>query len=295
MQRVYSNRFTIVLVTTEGVLPQGVNQLPKHSSFLYAFMPYEEGDSNEKNENKPIYQYVSRALTSQISGAWLRVARRGNRKQEDRISQWKIGRGLQRIQDASKTKVICKLVRGQLAIPMFKQRFSPLLIHVRRDPRAVIASFIRSFDTSGWEICLEDQLLGVQDGRISYFSEWAEDIKKLDREGFITRLAAYWAFTEKYVSDLKGGNTPDLFLRYENLCLKGSAYIQSEMEKVLPNPPRSWNLHGSSASDYSGGKRDQEQRIMGWKNELSTEVINRIEAVVNRLGMSYALDLVDQY
>jgi hypothetical protein len=46
------------------------------------------------------------------------------------------------MRESFQTNVVVKLVRSQFLIPGMKDQFSPTLLNVRRDPRAVIASLL---------------------------------------------------------------------------------------------------------------------------------------------------------
>lgn len=116
------------------------------SSFLNEFMPFVTAGTHP--ENQQIRAYLQKVLTSTLPGIWVRESRRGNRKLEGRVPEWRILRLHHRFRDALRMKVVCKFVRGQLTIPALRGWYDPVIIHLRRDPRAVLASLLSSFDLS---------------------------------------------------------------------------------------------------------------------------------------------------
>ena len=250
-------------------------------SYLHLFMPYVE--DAERRDAAKLRQYTLRALNSSIPGFWVR---RG-RTNEDNAWMKRAGRVFSRFRDAFRTRVVTKLVRGQLLISALQSWFDPIIIHLRRDPRAIVPSFDRSFSNWWHHLSLEEQLLETNDGRSSYFSTWTDEIKRIDEDGRVARLAAYWALTERFVQDVE--NSGLVSLSYERLCREGENYLCQRLNPFFEEAPV-WTLQGDSATTFGNRRRSTlKKRIYGWKEEIEPQTIRKIEKVVRLFGMSESL------
>lgn len=241
------------------------------------FMPHV---SDECPGDLQFRRYIRRVLTASVPGTWLRKSRRRSREHDGRISSWKLGRLVQRLRDATRTRVVCKLVRGQLMIPALVRWFNPTIIHLQRDPRSVVASVRRSLSSVWNALSLEKQLLGIKDGREKYFQEWVDVIKRFDKKSNVARFAAYWALTEKYVS--KNENKVDTVLSYEKVCSGRGEYLSDKVEDFIN--VSEWKLGGESITTFES-ERKMEGRLYGWEEELETDTIRQIEETVCEIGM----------
>jgi hypothetical protein len=168
-----------------------------------------------------------------------------------------------------------------------------MILHLRRDPRALIPSFRRAFDAEWWSsLVLEDLLLNVEDGRSSYFKSWGDDIRVLDRQGSVARLAGYWALTEKHVREHKPDSN-HVTLNYEQLCLKGQSYLTEKLSERYEDSHPQWTLKQNSITTNTVRlNTDSVKRVDSWKEESDPATIRTVERVVNDLGMA---DLFPSY
>ena len=206
---------------------------------------------------------------------------------------WKGKRFLRRLGDALKLRVVTKFCRAQLLLPAFRSWFNPILIHLRRDPRAIIPSFRRAFDDQWWNsLALEDQFLSVQDGRREFFQPWTDEIRRLDRKGMVDRLTAYWALTEKHVQEHKS-DSGHISLSYEQLCLEGQSYLADKLSDQFQNASPQWRLKKNSITTNTVRlETESAKRIDSWKEESDPTTIRTVERVIDDLGMA---DLLPSY
>ncbi|MFQ5629412.1 MAG: sulfotransferase, partial [bacterium] len=154
--------------------------LKKPQGFKELFLPYCAARSLQ---NYPLLMNdFDRALRADLPGPAVRVLRKS-------------------VEESRLTRVVVKFTRGQLCLRAAQEAFEMPLIHIYRDPRAVVASMKMTdwfwlFDHLG----LQEQLLKVKDGRATVFSVWADAIAEYDGDK-IARIAAYWALSEKYLED----------------------------------------------------------------------------------------------
>ena len=239
-----------------------------HQSFIKAYMPY----CADFEDRPALWDFLKDVMKGRIRETWL------NR-----------GRNIQHI---TSDRVVVKFVRGQLMQPAFSGNEHPALIHVQRDPRAVLASLLRK-DWCWWmrSLSLKDQLLSPDDGRAKYFSQWTEDVERADRETFPARFATYWALTERFVMDRGLPESGGTLIRYENVCLERAEYLNQVLSTVLPVdcPIEQRHLRGESPTTQGGRSGIIEERIHGWKDELTTGQVKDVERVVQRFELDHAL------
>lgn len=192
-------------------------------------------------------------------------------------------------------RIVVKLVRGHLCLSAARRSFGMPIIHVYRDPRGVIASVMQT----GWDwlfdhLRLAEQLLEPRDGRAEAFGKWREAIEEYDEQGKIARLAAYWAITERHLSDSL--QAPDqkaacLFLSYEDLCRRREDFLLETVARLGFAPPSSSGRGGvldqeSLSTSESRRGASLEDRILGWRNQLSEEQSSLIAGIAHRFGLS---------
>ena len=180
-------------------------------SYIKAFMPYCKnfGDCTE------LWNYVEEAMQGRVKGGWLRRGRK--------------------VTHSFSNRVVLKFVRGQLMQPAFCRSHDPTIIHIRRDPRGVIASLLRG--NWGWwmrDISVADQLLRPDDGRTEFFSSWSQQIVEADQSDFLVRAATYWALTERFVEDRGLPDSGGVLIKYEDMCQGRDDYLNRKLMRVLP-------------------------------------------------------------
>lgn len=121
--------------------------------------------------DRPLMDFFRDALTARPREAWIRRARGG----------WS---------ESLRRRVVLKLVRGHLCALAVCRAFGLPVIHVRRDPRAIVASLDRNADWSFWhhnDFC--DLLLAPENGPRPIGGRLSSSRR------------ADWALTERYLVD----------------------------------------------------------------------------------------------
>lgn len=262
------------------------DDIPLTSDFLHLYMPYVS--LYDRGENSQLRNYVRQSFLSCVPGNWIRRSRANEYSGGGVLRDNKISRVLHRLSHAFRTKVVVKFVRGHLMVPALLDWFDPLIIHVWRDPRAILPSFERSFSDWWHHLSLEKHLLGVHDGRKDYFAAYADKIVEYDTKDRVARLAAYWSLTEKFIRDVESKSRL-VRVSYEKVCTDGPSYIERKIrEETGIHYPL--DMAGNSATTF-GKRRDANlnKRLYGWKKELGEKKIAKIERTVEAFGMSNLL------
>jgi hypothetical protein len=251
--------------------------------YLNMYMPY----ANDVLESKPeLRTYVRNSLRGVVTEPWTQGPRREIRKEAGRRSEWKAIDVVYRVREALRTSIVAKFVRAHLLIPALHETFDPVVVHLRRDPRAVIASFKRLEWTWYESLSLEDQLLKPDDGREAYFDQWREDIQTYDSAPPLMRVAAYWAFVERFVDDLDP-HSRRVVLSYEELCLNPESVQQGPLGKIVPEAPSAGQMGYSSRTTQAARREAKvEERVHGWKNELDRDEVEMVNSIVSNIGPS---------
>lgn len=214
---------------------------------------------------------VSLTHNSGIEGYWLRSSR---------DTQF----------EALRLRVVVKFVRGQLMLPGLISTFDVPVLHLRRDPRAVLASFKRK----GWvdwfrcDAPLQDLLLRGDDGREEYFGQWRNDIERIDQTGSaLGQAAAYWVLTERYVDEVAAENENVRIVRFQRLREERNAYLLKVLDELgvegtEPVPEDVFEKRSMTAQQSA--EDAQEQGNSGWKDTLTTSEVDEI---------GHALDVFD--
>lgn len=247
------------------------------------FMPYARGSIDQ-----PLKSHLERSLTGAVPGVFVRAARFSMREHEQRSHDRYLSDVKERISDARRKRVVAKFTRGHLVLPVLQNSFRPTVIHMRRDPRAVIESLLRK-RWSRWitEMSLSEYLLTPEDGRRDVFARWTDEIHWCDRQGGLAPIAGYWILTEWYVDEFALSET--IHVSFERLVTKGREYLNRALAdtsiKVRPG------ILGSE-SRTSEQKKTAEDRTVGWKDRLSAGDRNMIEQVFQRFGKSELIEEV---
>lgn len=244
----------------------------KTHEFLRLYLPY----CNDAIAKNPLlHRLFARALRSTSHGAWARRFRQG----------WA---------ESLRARLVVKFVNAQLCLRAAQNAFAMPVLHVYRDPRAVIASIKKTrwhwlFD----HLRLREQLLDLPDGRAEYFSQWRSEILEYDRYNTTTRIAAYWAFTEKFLQ-ASYANYDGRFvcLSYERLALQREKVFAEILQRLNLQP---WHerfevsTHDSTTTSNKQRGASLQARVAGWQEYLSAREIAAIENVVQHLGFAERL------
>lgn len=248
------------------------SHLPSNSDlYLKAHMPFAE-DEIPRSSN--LYHLLEDALRGKVPGKRVRINRKG-------------------MADSFRRRVVVKHVRGQLAVHGLYKTFLTPILHIYRDPRAVIASLIRNDWGGEWmhTLSLHAQLLEPQDGRLPLFEKWSDDLDYFDRQPWCERAAAYWAITEGYLrSCALRFHFPIRFLNYETLVANDPSMLVTilrELGLIVPHIPANWRWAESSPTTVEERCTvDVHTRVSGWKNELPPQMAERTIEIAQRFGLT---------
>lgn len=251
---------------------------------LGGLMPY---CSHGLSQFPELREHLRRALTGALPGHFVRMARASIRQKRGLASEWRFKRFFHRLQDSVRRRVVVKFVRAQLILPVLISEFAPTVIHVRRDPRSVVASYARQ-NWTDWlrSSLLEDLLLTPDDGRRDFFSEWTPQIQRCDESGYLSRVAGYWCLTERFIDQLAANF---ILARYEELCMGLDQYLNQLLPKESEFSVKRDDFFGESHTSNRVSDERLESRIFGWKEELSKSAIKEVEDTVRLFGMEETL------
>ena len=223
----------------------------------------------------PLYDAFAQSLQSVVPGFAVRILRTG-------------------VEESLRTRVVVKIVRGPLCLLSAQNTFSMPVVHISRDPRAVVAS-IRMTDW-GWlydHLSLREQLLEIDDGRADYFGKRRDEILEYDRQDTLTRVVAYWALTEEFLAqgyDNDGQRHRTWFLKFDQLCEQPDVAL-GPMFKALGVDASSGQVASALGQDSAMTSRSRvgisrEERVAGWRKILTRDEITTIESIATHFGFA---------
>lgn len=249
----------------------------KDNPFLELYLPY----CGDNTLGDPLRSVFNRALRSDLLGRAVRHLRGG-------------------VAENFRRRVVLKFVRAPLCLRAAQNTFKMPVLHIYRDPRAIVASIKKTdWDWLFDHLWLQEQLLEPRDGRVDFFGNWRAEILEYDKRDPLARVTAYWALTEKFVQHCytdMGQQARIAFVGYEELCQQRERILLDILMKLKVGPVlcedfRILDVDSRTTSEPRRGA-SVEERVAGWKNILSNGEIAIIESIVQRFG--FADRLVDE-
>ncbi len=241
----------------------------KPAEFQEVWFPWWDADS--PGDHDPLRTYYRRALKGQIRGRAARALRGG-------------------VAESLRRSVIVKFTRGQFSLGTAQAAFGFPLIHIYRDPRAVIASIkMTDWDWMFNRLSLREQLLDLPDGRAGYFGQWEAAIRELDVPDPVSRIMAYWALSEKRLEEGLAGRSA--LLGYEEVLRAPEEVLAPVLARLGvaagSRPPAA----GRDSYSTSGGRRGASEtaRMYGWRETLTAEEQAKIEGIARQFGLGERL------
>ena len=200
------------------------------------------------------------------------------------------------LRDCLSLTVVTKFTRASMCLKAIARDFEVPIMHVYRDPRAVIASMLQLDDGnfaegSFNELSLVDQLLKVGDGREQYFRRWQSDIEAIDQTAPAGRIAAYYCLTERCLEETMPFNPQlnQVKVRYEDLVLShGQAFRDAVTELGLQPSDHTFDIDTPSTTDWNNAlhhRRSTKERLLSCQSRLSESYRTLIEDVVKNFDM----------
>ena len=216
---------------------------------LQAFMPAECPDDD------PLWGFLERTFTGRRGSNFLLSCRRD------------VGEALRR-------RIVVKDVRLQFNLAAVHRRFAIPIIHVRRHPCAVVASLL----AADWHWSFERVRLS------EILSDAARDMPRDFDGDALSRIAAYWALTERHVARTVRGQPWALLVTYEDVVLDPFAAFAKLCRWVDRRQVRTAAFDRPSASVHPdmfvSPSRTHHDR---WRRSLDRARIARVEQIVDHI------------
>jgi hypothetical protein len=199
-------------------------------------------------------------------------------------------------QEHFRRRVVTKFVRGSFIVPALRRVFDVPVVHIWRDPRAVLASLQRR----GWRwlehASLDALLAEGHEGRVRYVEPWLDDLQHLDAEGdWACKTAAYWSLVEHYVEASTRDDPGVVTVQYERLVLNPHLEMDRIHRQLSLKPAVSANALNAASATTQAERRQisKQERLKSWRHELTPLQAQSVEATVTEFGMAHRLKAVD--
>jgi len=205
--------------------------------------------------------------------------------------------GRQSYKDSLKRAVVVKFVRGALLLPAITQRFSVPTLHLRRDPRMVIASICRQPRWGGGlfeDLSLTQQFLKIPDGREHIFEPFYDDIMNADKGSLVEKIATYWAISEWFIQQSDEFHAGRIILaKYEELIVADEVDWLNLLQSLKLQPKKNFSEWGLNRASFTTQKGREglllERRSNSYNDILTDKDIYLIESIVGKYGLEDAL------
>ena len=227
---------------------QLARQAPGGEDVLQAFMP------PECAADDPLWALLDAALTGRRGGNFLMSCRRD-------------------LSESLRRGVVTKDVRLQFNLRGVHGRFGLPVVHVRRHPCAVVASLL----AADWHWSFERVRLPEL---LPQVAEAAEE--RFDADA-VSRIAAYWALTERHVAASLEGQGWARTVTYEDLVADPPAAFADLCRWVGRPQLRAAAFDRPSASAHPGPAPSTRRGRERWRRSLSGEQVARVARIADDL------------
>jgi hypothetical protein len=252
---------------------KGVNPRQKSAAedvtFFELYMPY---CAQTTLDGSPLHDLFGRALRADISGRAVRLLRKS-------------------VRESFRLRVVVKCVKAPLFLRAAQDTFSMPVIHIYRDPRAVIGSI----KLTGWSwlfdhLSLRDQLIGLNDGRADFFRNWYEEILGYDEQDMVTRITAYWALTEKFLLHSYANHRARFaFVNYDELTRGRERVLRDTLTQLGIRHGADERFRFLDGDSFTTTPQRRgvsvHERMAGWRRVLSGSEIAIVESIARDFGL----------
>lgn len=186
-----------------------------------------------------------------------------------------------KVAESLSRRTVVKCVRMQLSLGAIADRYDVPVIHVRRHPGAVVASMLAArWDWNFEELRLSEILRGFGDGREDALGPLDETLVRYDTDA-LSRVAAYWALTERAVDEQLAGRPRARVIAYEEAVatpddtFRDLAAFAGQPMRAAPDPNRD-----SPVTTAQSRKLTSSDRAEAWQSRLTPDQIRRIYQIV---------------
>jgi len=226
--------------------PQG---MPSEHGFMPLFSDLDKG-------------IIDRCLQSRVPGGWIRGHRRT-------------------LSESLRRRVAVKFTRAHFLLPVLCDYYSIPIIHVWRDPRAVVASVLRTEWLDWLQHIPVSALLLDKDPRKDFFSTRRHYLEEVGARSVAKRIATYWSATERYVVTSTHDRKDVALVNYENTVRDSGSDLAHILHCFGLDPKRSFTVLEESSPTTDRSVSSVEDRLTSWKKELTDDQISDINSVVS--------------
>lgn len=185
--------------------------------------------------------------------------------------------------ESLKKKTIVKDVRMQLNLSAIHLRYSIPIVHIRRHPCAVVSSLLDA-PSNSWKLDFSNirlaHLFREQMGPRELVSGITINHVDFDDDA-LSRIACYWALTEKWIDDTLSGKPWARIIDYERMVSNPLA-ISELCASIALQPVRSVSLDVDSSTTFKSVRgTPTRNRISAWRKRMSTKDIERVLNIVS--------------
>ena len=178
------------------------------------------------------------------------------------------------VAESFKRRIVVKDVRLQFNLPGIHRRFAVPVVHVRRHPGAVVASLLAADWHWSFERVRLSDILPAPSG---------EAVRAFDTDA-LSRIAAYWAVTERQVAASLEGQPWARTVTYEDIVASPSAVFADLCRWVGRAQICTAAFDRPSASAHPGSFPPSGRNVHDrWRQSLSEAQVDRIARIVDDL------------